>query len=360
MALCPAPIYGVTGSDGKTTTSTILSRLLEAEGYTTWLGGNIGTPLLEHVKEISASDQVVVELSSFQLSSMRQSPDVAVITNISPTHLDVHRDYQEYIGAKKNIMLFQSFMGRLVLNGSNYETQTLTSEARGEIAWFNDRHGSFGTLYVDREGTLIEQHADGREVELIKTDELKLPGKHNIENYLAAIAAVRPKVSRDAISRVATTFRGVEHRLEFVRELDGVSYYNSSIDSSPTRTKAVLRAFAVKNKPMVLITGGKDKNSDYSGLGEAITAATDRIILCGSNAEQIHESIRREARRLGVNWEHLTIVSCDSYGDAVAEARRLARPGDSVVLSPAGTSFDRFQNFEERGDCFKELVRALL
>jgi len=358
LELCPAKTLGVTGSDGKTTTTTLISLFLKEEGYRVWLGGNIGTPLLDRIDEVEDADMVVLELSSFQLHTMRRSTDVAVVTNISPNHLDVHKDYQEYIDAKKNLMLYQSFMGRLVLNASNYESKSLSPEARGRVVFFSrgDEGPNPGAFLKD--GVLTYQEpAKGISVPVVPAAEIVIPGRHNQENYLAAVAATFEYVSPASMARVARTFRGVEHRMELVRELDGVRYFNSSIDTSPTRTKAALKALEDRGERVVLIVGGKDKKCDYTGLGESILAVCDRIVLCGENVPQIEKSIRAACERRA--QAEPTLVRAVDYEQAVQEARRLAKPGEAVVLSPAGTSFDRYRNFEDRGNHFKKLVHAL-
>lgn len=358
MELCPARMFGITGSDGKTTTTTLTALILEEAGYKVHLGGNIGTPLLDQVEQIQPDDMVVLELSSFQLMSMRKSPEVAVVTNISPNHLDVHRDYQEYIDAKRNILLYQPFYGRLVLNAGNYASRMLGSEARGEVTYFSrtDRDLAEGFLI---EHDLLVYRQNGEDQPIVDIKDIILPGQHNLENYLAASAAVWPYVKPEHIARVARTFAGVAHRLELIRELDGVRWYNSSIDTSPTRTKAALKAMADRHEKVVLITGGADKKLDYTGLGEAIVTVASKIIFCGANAPLIEERIRMEAGYKGVKAEDLTMVHCDTYEQAVLEARKLARSGEVVILSPSGTSFDRFRHFEERGDLFRSLVQAL-
>jgi UDP-N-acetylmuramoylalanine--D-glutamate ligase len=359
MELCPARLFGITGSDGKTTTTTLISLMLEQAGYTVHLGGNIGTPLLDRIASIRPEDMVVLELSSFQLMSMRKSPDVAVITNISPNHLDVHKDYQEYIDAKRNLLLYQPFHGRLVLNSANYVTRSLASEARCAVTFFSRTDApdlSDGFFQV---GDQLVCRSEGRERAIVPAGEIVIPGRHNIENYLAAAAAVWPYVKPEDISAVARTFAGVAHRMELVRELDGVRYYNSSIDTSPTRTKAALRALTERGERVVLIIGGQDKKSDYSGLGEAILAVSRKIVYCGANADMIDASIRQDAPYCGVAYESLETVRCATYADAVQAAQRLARPGEVVILSPAGTSFDQFRHFEERGNLYKQLVSQL-
>lgn len=358
MELCPATMFGITGSDGKTTTTTLISLILKQAGYNVYLGGNIGTPLLDRIDSIRPEDMVVLELSSFQLMSMRKSPDIAVVTNITPNHLDVHKDYQEYIDAKRNILLYQPFYGRLVLNAGNYETRSLSTEARGEVVWFGQNDQSLATGCFVADGQLVWRDKSG-EVPIVKTAAIKIPGKHNVENYQAAAAAVWSYVKPADIAAVAVSFGGVEHRLELVRELDGVRYYNSSIDTSPTRTKAALRALAERDEHVVLIAGGQDKKSDYTGLGEAIVTVAAKIIFCGANSDLIEESIRREAAYKGIRFEDLQIYHFDNYADAVAQAKTIAVPGEIVVLSPAGTSYDSFRHFEERGNLFKDLVNKL-
>lgn len=358
MDLCPAKMFAITGSDGKTTTTTLVSLILKQAGYKVYLGGNIGTPLLDQIESVQPDDFVVLELSSFQLSSMRISPQVAVITNVTPNHLDVHKDYQEYIDAKKNIFLYQSFMGRLILNANNYVTRSMVSEARGQVVQFARKEAQLTTGAVVENGWIVYR-SEGQAIPVVATDKILIPGKHNVENYLAATAATWPYVKPEDIAKVAQSFGGVEHRLELIRELDGVRYYNSSIDTSPTRTKAALNALAERQEQVVLITGGKDKKSDYSGLGEAIVQVSRKIILCGDNAALIRDNLLLEAPFKNVDPKTLSICEVDTYEEAVLEARRQAEPGEIVVLSPAGTSYDKFRHFEERGNLFKALVRAL-
>lgn len=358
MELCPAKIFAVTGSDGKTTTTTLISLILKQAGYRVFLGGNIGMPLLDQIESVTESDFVVLELSSFQLSSMRISPDIAVITNVTPNHLDVHKDYQEYIDAKRNIFLYQSFMDRLILNANNYVTRNMVIEARGEVVQFARKETPLeeGAVLIDDQ--LCYRH-NGELTTVVASSEIVIPGKHNIENYLAAMAATWPYVTPEAIKAVATRFGGVEHRLELIRELDGVRYYNSSIDTSPTRTKAALNALHERKEKVVLITGGKDKKSDYIGLGEAIAQVSQKIILCGENIQQIRENLIQEAPFKGIDPQSLMIIEVPTYEEAVLEARRIAKTGEIIVLSPAGTSYDKFRHFEERGNLFKTLVNAL-
>ncbi len=311
MELCPARIWAVTGSDGKTTTTTLISLMLKEAGWRVHLGGNIGTPLLDRIDTIEADDAVVLELSSFQLMSMRKSPDIAVVTNISPNHLDVHTDYQEYIDAKRNIYLYQPFNGRLILNADNYETAVCASEARCFVNWFSRINPTAEPGAVLKDGWLCWNY-EGKCERIIQKEAIVIPGKHNIENYLAAISAVWQYADAEAISRVATTFCGVEHRLELVRELNGVRYYNSSIDTSPGRSIAALNALAEKKDKAVLIMGGQDKKCDYKGLGQAILRVSDRIVFCGANSELILDNLKQEAQQTDFDLSNLRIVKCGS------------------------------------------------
>ena len=275
MELCPAQQYGITGSDGKTTTTTLVALMLEKAGHTVHVGGNIGTPLLDRIDSIRDTDKVVLELSSFQLMSMRKSPDTAIITNLSPNHLDVHKDFQEYIDAKRNIMIYQPFYGRIVLNAANYLTRSLAPEARGSVIFFSRKPSDAASGFFVAENWLVYRQ-DNHDTKIVPADEIRIPGRHNVENYLAAAAAVWPDVAPEDIASVARSFGGVAHRLEMVRELAGVRYYNSSIDTSPNRTKAALGALAERNEKAVLILGGQDKKCDYVGLGEAILSVSKK------------------------------------------------------------------------------------
>jgi UDP-N-acetylmuramoylalanine--D-glutamate ligase len=272
------------------------------------------------------------------------------VTNIAPNHLDVHKDYQEYIDAKKNIFLYQSFLGRLVLNHSNYVTRQFADEARGEVVWFQEK--TAGGYYYDDTAVYFPDEQS------IPRSEIALVGTHNVENYCCAIAAVRDFVSVESIRKVVRSFKGVEHRIEFIREIGGVAFYNSSIDSSPNRTKATLKAFQEAHRRVVIIAGGKDKNSDYAGLGDAMIKAGSKIILCGQNSSLIRESIEKATRNADRQNE-IIIYETATYEEAVNRSLEIAEIGDSVVLTPAGTSFDQFRNFEERGNKFKDLVNAL-
>lgn len=345
--VCPSHIIAVTGSDGKTTTTTLIHKMMTDAGYKTWLGGNIGNPLLTDTEKMKENDWVILELSSFQLHTMRKSPEIAVITNISPNHLDMHKDYKEYIDAKKNIMLYQNEGDTLIVNADNQVTADIGKSASGAVKYFS-RNG-MADVYLD--GNIIKRGI----VEILNIKDIKIPGMHNVENYMAAIAAVSGLVSKDVIVNVAKTFGGVEHRIELVRTLDGVKYYNSSIDSSPNRTINTLRVFPNK---VIMIAGGKDKGIPYDEIGPALAEHVKVLILIGATSDKIQEALDAEINKTG-NGKDIEVIRATSYEDAVNTARSKAHYGDVVLLSPASTSFDMFRNFEERGNLFKKIVNEL-
>ena len=345
--VCPSHIIAVTGSDGKTTTTTLIHKMMTDAGYKTWLGGNIGNPLLTDTEKMKENDWVILELSSFQLHTMRKSPEIAVITNISPNHLDMHKDYKEYIDAKKNIMLYQNEGDTLIVNADNQVTADIGKSANGAVKYFS-RNG-MADVYLD--GNIIKRGI----VEILNIKDIKIPGMHNVENYIAAIAAVSGLVSKDVIVNVAKTFGGVEHRIELVRTLDGVKYYNSSIDSSPNRTINTLRVFPNK---VIMIAGGKDKGIPYDEIGPALAEHVKVLILIGATSDKIQEALDAEINKTG-NGKDIEVIRATSYEDAVNTARSKAHDGDVVLLSPASTSFDMFRNFEERGNLFKKIVNEL-
>ena len=345
--VCPSHIIAVTGSDGKTTTTTLIHKMMIDAGYKTWLGGNIGNPLLTDTEKMKENDWVILELSSFQLHTMRKSPEIAVITNISPNHLDMHKDYKEYIDAKKNIMLYQNEGDTLIVNADNQVTADIGKSANGAVKYFS-RNG-MADVYLD--GNIIKRGI----VEILNIKDIKIPGMHNVENYMAAIAAVSGLVSKEVIVNVAKTFGGVEHRIELVRTLDGVKYYNSSIDSSPNRTINTLRVFPNK---VIMIAGGKDKGIPYDEIGPALAEHVKVLILIGATSDKIQEALDAEINKTG-NGKDIEVIRATSYEDAVNTARSKAHDGDVVLLSPASTSFDMFKNFEERGNLFKKIVNEL-
>ena len=345
--LCPAEIIAVTGSDGKTTTTTLISEMLKKEGYTVHLGGNIGKPLLPEISKISADDKVVVELSSFQLMTMKKSPHIAVMTNLSPNHLDMHKDYQEYIDAKKNIMLYQGEDDILISNSESEETKKAGETAKGEWRSFSSKNPAAICI---KDGYICF-----KDEKILAVDSIKIPGKHNVENYMAAIGAVYGMVSRESILHVAENFGGVAHRIEFVREFEGVKYYNSSIDSSPNRTKNTLSVFPEK---VVMISGGKDKGIPYDEIGPEIIEHVKVLILIGATSVAIENAVLKAYKDMKIE-PCVKILKAKTYEEAVNLAKDNAVKNDCVVLSPASTSFDMFKNFEERGECFKKLVMQL-
>ncbi len=343
--LCPCKIIGITGSDGKTTTSTLIYNLLKKEGYTVHLGGNIGTPLLPRIESIEKGHYVVVELSSFQLMSMKKSPHISVVTNMSPNHLDVHKDMEEYIEAKKNIFLHQTKTGRLIINADNEITAGFEKEAVGSVSTFSRKADAASVLL--REGTVYLE-----DTPILETSDIILPGIHNVENYMAAIAAVSKLVKPSTIQKIAKTFAGVEHRIEYVREVDGVKFYNDSIASSPTRARAGLYSFDQK---VILIAGGYDKRIPFDSFGHDVKAKVKRLYLIGATASKIRDAVLRACD----GKKTMPIFIYPTLEQAVKEAYMGAEAGDVVMLSPACASFDMFKNFEERGKRYKELVRSL-
>lgn len=338
--LCPCKIIAVTGSDGKTTTTTLISELLKAAGKKVWLGGNIGTPLLPVCGQMEEGDFAVVELSSFQLMDMTHSPEVAVITNIAPNHLDVHKDMEEYVEAKKAIYRFQKETDRLVINADNAITASLRTCGTTRIF---SRLGKGDICLVDgvitRCGTPV-----------LPINDILIPGVHNIENYMAAILAVEGLVDDEIVRQVASTFGGVEHRIELVRVKDGVRYYNDSIASSPSRTIAGLRSFPEK---VILIAGGYDKKIPYDVLGPEICRHVKKLFLGGATGPLIRAAVE------ACPGEKPEIVDCGNFESAVRAAAASAVEGDVVLMSPASAAFDQFKNFAVRGAFFKKIIKEL-
>lgn len=348
FSVCPCPIIAVTGSDGKTTTTTLIAEILKAAGKTVWIGGNIGNPLLPSAKDMKPDHLAVVELSSFQLMHMNQSPHIAVVTNLAPNHLDVHKDMEEYIEAKANIYLHQNSNDRLVLNLDNAITAAFADDAAASVAWFSRMQEPANGVWL-RDDIIYR----GNHPVLFRSDIL-LPGIHNVENYMAAICAVEGYASDEDIRQVARTFGGVEHRIELVRELNGVRYYNDSIASSPSRTIAGLHAFDQK---VILIAGGYDKQIPFDVLGPEIVSHVKTLILCGATADKIRKAVESAP---GYEENHPVIKTAACLREAVELARDLSDSGDVVTLSPACAAFDQFKNFMVRGRTFKELVHGLM
>jgi UDP-N-acetylmuramoylalanine--D-glutamate ligase len=383
--VCPCRTVGITGSDGKTTTSTVIAKMLEKAGHRTWLGGNIGMPLLGCVPDMLPEDIAVLELSSFQLMTIKKSPDIAVITNIAPNHLDVHRDMEEYVESKRNIFRFQGPEGRVVLNLDNTYTRAFTGDACGEVWVFSTHPDELSRSMGGRAGSgdscptgentaafpeagqkalANAVYLNGESVmvrtpelleEILNRNDIKIPGLYNVENYMAAIAAVYGLAGKREITEVARSFGGVEHRNEFVREFEGVRYYNNSIASSPTRTVAALRAFSQK---VILIAGGYDKKIPFDPLVEALPGHAKALILLGATKEKIRKAVEDAAKQIGPQAMP-PVYDADSLEEAVNTARSISREGDIVCLAPTCASFDMFKNFEERGNAFKKLVNGL-
>ncbi len=349
--VCPCKIVAVTGSDGKTTTTTIIAKLLEAAGYQVHLGGNIGHPLLPDIESIGPSDIAVLELSSFQLMTLDTSADIAVVTNLAPNHLDIHKGMEEYIAAKKNIFAHQNSTQRVVLNRDNEITYGFASEAKGKVTLFSRQNSLEEGVILKNDAICVKEGGNIRAI--LPVDEILIPGVHNIENFQAAIAAVGRLISDAVIREFASTFGGVEHRIELVREVNGVKYYNDSIASSPSRTIAGLRSFRQK---VILIAGGYDKHIPYDILGPELVAHVKTMVLTGATTSKIKAAA---VNAPGYDAETLAIYEIDDFADAFQKAVQLAAPGDIVILSPASASFDKFKNFMVRGDTFKELVKAL-
>ena len=350
---CPCEIVAVTGSDGKTTTTTLISKMFEAAGRKVFLGGNIGAALLPQLTDVTPDAVAVVELSSFQLISMRRSPKVAVVTNVTPNHLDHHKDMQEYIDAKRNILLWQVPPCRAVLGYENDITRAMQSDCKGEQVWFTRLHETDRGAFLRASDDTLCYAENGVVTPVLPRAEIKLRGLHNVENLLTAIAAVWGRVPVEAMRQVGSTFTGVEHRIEPVRVLDGVTYYNDSIASSPTRTIAGLRSFDQK---IILIAGGYDKKIPYEPLAPEIIAHVKTLVLMGATGPRIEKAVREHP---DFDESKLTILHADNMQHAVELARSAAQPGDVVSLSPASASFDLYPNFEVRGRDYKNIVMQL-
>ena len=342
--LCPAKIFAVTGSDGKTTTTTLTYKLLEkaaaeeGKGRRVYVGGNIGAPLLPLVDEMTADDYAVVELSSFQLMTMQKSAWGAAITNITPNHLNWHTDMEEYTVSKYNVYSHGS--KRVVLNADNDLTSSLIGKTSAEEFVFSLTRND--TAICETDGYIT---VNGEKY--LKISDIKIPGRFNVANYMCAIGMTMGFVSKETITEVAKTFGGVEHRNEFVREVNGVKYYNSSIDSSPSRTMAALSSYPTKP---ILICCGRDKHVPFDGLAKEILQRAKALVLSGEARDQIYTAMQN------AGCGDFKIAIEPEFDKAIIAAKDLAENGDIVLLSPACTSFDAFKNFEERGKKFKEIV----
>ena len=348
IKMAPCKIIGITGSDGKTTTTTLTAKILEDAGYNVYLGGNIGIPLFTKLSEIKPGDIIVLELSSFQLMDMKVSPDISAITNITPNHLNVHKDYKEYIDAKKNIYRHQKSTGVLVLNADNELTNSCQEDANGDIILFSSKQKlDYG--YIVEDG-IIKECNDGIRRHIISQDEIKLKGIHNLQNICTALALTKDLVSTERALETIKEFSGVKHRLELVRILNGVEWYNDSASTSPTRGISAINSF---NKEIILIAGGADKNLDYTPIGKPIVEKVKSLILIGQTANKIYEAVKKEAEKQN---KTVDIHMCQTFKQSLELAKRIAKPGQIVLFSPASTSFDMFKDMYDRGDKFRKEV----
>jgi len=359
--LCPAPIIGITGSSGKTTTTALTGEMLKEAGFRTWVGGNIGRPLIGYLDQISPEDKVVMELSSFQLELFAPSfgmprgvsPAMAAVLNVTPNHLDRHPSMEEYTEAKKNILRYQGPDSIAVLGYDNPISREMAADVRGKLLFFSQQREFDEGAFL--RGDELVLRLDGMEERICRVEEVRLLGRHNLDNLLAAAClAASARAPIEAINQVAITFKGVEHRLELVRELNGVRYYNDSIATSPERVVAALKAF---DEPIILLAGGRDKHLPWDEMARLTVQKVRHLVLFGEAAPLIERAIREAQAALGS--ERPVIHPCRTLEEAVAEAARHARKGDVVLLSPGGTSFDAFRDYAQRGERFRELVRAL-
>ena len=351
MKMCPCKIIGITGSDGKTTTTSLIYDILNKAGYKCYLGGNIGYPLFTRLGEIHPEDILILELSSFQLMGMDVSPQISVITNITPNHLNIHKDYEEYIDAKKNIFKYQDAEGILVTNYDNEVTNKISKEANGKLIYFSSKNKLENGYIVD--GDVIKECDDNLRKHIISVKEVKLKGMHNFENICTAIAATRTLVDMDTAIKAIKDFSGVEHRIEFVREIFGVKWYNDSSSSSPTRAISGMNAF---DEEIILIAGGYDKNLDYTPMAKTIVNRVKTLILLGQTAGKIFDAVKSE---LDKQNKKLNIYMCNNLKDTVDTAKKYAKTGQVVLFSPASASFDMFKNFADRGEKFKKIVNEI-
>lgn len=351
MEMCPCKIVGITGSDGKTTTTSLINAILKKARYKTFLGGNIGTPLFTKLPEMEPNDIVVLELSSFQLMNMHISPDIAIITNITPNHLNIHKDYQEYIDAKKCIFKNQNEKGILILNYDNDITRECAKEANGNVVFFSSKVKLDNGFIVD--GNIIKECNDKVRKHILNTDEVILRGNHNFQNIATALAATKTLVDTDIAVQAIKEFKPVEHRIEFVKEIDGVKWYNDSASSSPTRTISGINAF---KENIILIAGGYDKNLEYEPLAKPVVDKVSTLILIGQTAEKIYDVVKNESEKEN---KKINIYMCDTLEQTIEIAKKSAKKGDVVLFSPASASFDMFKNFADRGHKFKDLVNKI-
>ena len=351
LELCPGTTIGITGSDGKTTTTSLIYKILKEQGLNCYIGGNIGTPLFTKLGEMKPSDYVVLELSSFQLMTMNISPNISIITNITPNHLDIHKSYKEYIDSKSNIFKHQTENDLLVLNYDNEITKDFAKQATSKVIFFSRKQKLENGVILDN--NIIKHCDNGLRRHILNTKDVKLKGIHNKENICAAIAATQKLADAEKQSQAVSNFSGVKHRIEFVKEINGVKWYNDSIASSPTRTIAGLNSF---DENIVLIAGGYDKHLDYTSLAKPIITSADSLILLGETSNKIYTAVTNELKN---STKDFPIFKVNSLEEAVEKANEISKKDDVVLFSPASASFDMFKNFEERGEKFKQIVNGL-
>ncbi len=356
MENVPCQVIGITGSAGKTTTTTLLGDIAQkacSQERKVWVGGNIGNPLINHVEEMAENDLVILELSSFQLELMTISPNIAAITNITPNHLDRHGTLEAYTSAKANILTHQKSNDYAILNRNDRGSFGLKQLVKGNLVSFG-----FSPIPEDQNGSYIQNEAiwvtnQGKREEICKLDEITLPGKHNISNVLAASAISQVAgFNNEAIRAAILEFKGVPHRLQFVRELNGIRWINDSKATTPDGAIAAIESFA---DPIVLLLGGKDKNLPWENLLHLVNQKVDHVILFGDAAQKIRGYIKD----FRFQKQNFTLDICNHLQEAVTTASNIAQPGDVVLLSPGGTSYDEFKDFEERGEKFQLWVQQL-
>lgn len=352
LKLAPCKIIGVTGTEGKTTTTSLIYEICKKAGYNCFLGGNIGKPIFTKINQMKPEDIVILELSSFQLMGMTVSPNIAVVTNIFPDHLNVHKSYEEYQDAKKSIFRNQTEEGIVILNKDNEITEKFADAVKGKTIFFSSTKKLKNGYVYDREDGFIKKCTDGKCEKILNKNDIKLRGIHNYENICSALAATETVASKEAQIEAVKNFKGVEHRLEFVREIDGVKYYNDSIGTSPASTIAGLNAF---DENIILLAGGSDKGLDYKEIGEVIAKKVGTLILTGPTAQKIEEATKQALSE----EKSIEIIHTNNLEESVKVAKEKAKEGDIVLLSPASASFDAFKNFEERGNYYKTLVNNL-
>ena len=348
IKLSPCKVIGITGSDGKTTTTTIISEVLKSLGYTVHTGGNIGTPIFTNMNKVKKEDIIVLELSSFQLMNMKVSPNISVITNISKNHLDIHKDYYEYIDAKKSIFLNQNKDDIVVLNYDDELVKSFDKEVKGEVRYFSFKSKLKDNYYLDGEYIKYNDKI------IIDTKDLIIRGVHNYINICTVLNAIKDYITdMDKALEIIKKFPGVHHRIEFVREIDGVKWYNDSASSTPSRTIAGINAFDEK---IVLLAGGYDKNIPYDSLAKPILDKVRVLILFGNTKDKIYNAVMKESK---LQNKEIEIYEEKTLEDVIFKAKEVAKEGEVVLFSPASASFDMFKNAYQRGDIFRDLVNKL-